>query len=139
MPHRLRKTRKLRGSRTHGYGIVGQHRKHSQKGGRGKAGGHKHLWTRVVKYEPERFRKIGFRPRAKLKEARVINVGQLDEIASRAKSRVAKPTIDLDRLGYNKLLGRGRILRPYVVRVSSFSKSAKEKVEGAGGEIVKPS
>jgi len=38
MPHKLRKTRKMRGSRTHGYGQVGQHRKSGSRGGVGKAG-----------------------------------------------------------------------------------------------------
>ncbi|HDI42660.1 MAG TPA: 50S ribosomal protein L15, partial [Candidatus Bathyarchaeota archaeon] len=32
MPHRLRKTRKYRGSRVCGYGRVGQHRKSGVKG-----------------------------------------------------------------------------------------------------------
>ena len=33
MPQKLRKTRKMRGSRTHGYGQIGQHRKGGGKGG----------------------------------------------------------------------------------------------------------
>ncbi|MEM4427493.1 MAG: 50S ribosomal protein L15, partial [Zestosphaera sp.] len=42
----------MRGSRTHGYGRVGQHRKAGSRGGRGAAGLHKHKWTWVVKYHP---------------------------------------------------------------------------------------
>ncbi|MFQ6085773.1 MAG: uL15 family ribosomal protein [Candidatus Bathyarchaeia archaeon] len=139
MPHKLRKIRKQRGSRTHGYGTTGQHRKHGQKGGRGKTGGRKHLWTRVVKYEPTRFRKLGFRPRSRLAHPRIVNVGQLDEIVlgmDREEKRKGKVVIDLAKLGYDKLLGRGRVQNPYIVKIASFSGSAKEKVVRAGGEIV---
>ena len=47
MPHKLRKIRKFRGSRTQGYGRIGQHRDSGSKGNR-KVGRHKHLWSKVV-------------------------------------------------------------------------------------------
>lgn len=139
MPHKLTKTRKLRGSRTHGYGNVGQHRKHGQRGGRGKSGGHKHLWTHVVKYEPNRFRKTGFRPRSRSKKVEVINVGRLDEIAFKMRGlpseRGGRTVIDLAGLGFDKLLGKGDVRNSYLVKVPSFSKTAKAKIESAGGEV----
>ena len=78
MPTKLKKTRKQRGSRYMGYGQVGQHRK--SKGGKGKAGGRKHYWIRTVKYEPDRYSKIGFKPpSAKKPKLEIINVGELQD------------------------------------------------------------
>ena len=49
MPTRLRKTRKLRGGRHMGWGQVGQHRASGHKGGLGRSGHLKHLWSTVIK------------------------------------------------------------------------------------------
>lgn len=82
MPHKLRKVRKMRASRTHGYGQVGQHRKGSK--GRGKAGRHKHGWTYMIKHEPDYFGKKGFTSQKALsRKINVINVGELDELADK--------------------------------------------------------
>lgn len=142
MPHGERKTRKLRGSRTHGYGRVGQHRKSGGRGGKGKAGGRDHFWIRTVKYEPDRFRRIGFKPPPR-PEIRVINTGELEELARRVLgTEIGKPAppqeLDLTSLGYDKLLGKGDLRVPLKVRVSSYTPTAEEKVIAAGGEIVKP-
>jgi len=49
MPTRLRKTRKLRGGRHMGWGQVAQHRASGHKGGLGRSGHMKHLWSTVIK------------------------------------------------------------------------------------------
>ncbi len=59
MPHSLRKIRKTRGSRTQGYGRIGQHRDRGSSGYK-KVGRHKHLWSYVTTYEPDYFNKSGF-------------------------------------------------------------------------------
>jgi large subunit ribosomal protein L15 len=137
MPHRLRKIRKKRGSRTCGYGRVGQHRKSGSKGYR-KAGRHKHGWTYVIKYEPDYFGKKGFTsPKSLRQEVKVINIGELEEIAEKyGKTENGKILIDLEGLGYTKLLGSGRITKPLIVKVPSCSKSAAEKIEEAGGKVL---
>ncbi len=141
MPHKKRKTRKKRGSRTHGYGQVGQHRGGGQRGGHGKAGLRKHKWTHTIKYAPERLRKHGFKP-PKRKEVCAINVGKLDEqIDSLLDNKQAEKTkkgikVYLNRLGYDKLLGKGQVTHPLIVQVKSCSKSAAEKIEKAGGKIL---
>lgn len=43
--------------------------------------------------------------------------------------------IDLSKLGYQKLLGTGRIAVKLKIYVSSYSKHAEEKVKSAGGVI----
>jgi large subunit ribosomal protein L15 len=138
MPHKLRKIRKKRGSRTCGYGRVGQHRKSGSKGYR-KAGRHKHGWTYVIKYEPEYFGKKGFTsPKSLRREVKVINVGELEEIAEkfRGKTEEGKILINLESLGYTKLLGAGKVTKPLIVKVASCSKSAVEKIREAGGQVL---
>ncbi|MEM3696653.1 MAG: uL15 family ribosomal protein [Candidatus Bathyarchaeia archaeon] len=137
MPHKLRKIRKKRGSRTVGYGRVGQHRKSGSKGGR-KAGRHKHLWSYVLRYEPEYFGKKGFTsPKSLKQKQKVINVGKLEELAkATSEEKDGKIFIDLESLGYSKLLGTGRVTKPLIVKVASCSKSAAEKIKEAGGQIL---
>jgi len=143
-PHKLRKTRKQRASRTHGYGRVGQHRGGGKRGGRGKAGHHKHRWTYVVKHKPDYYGKRGFTsPRSLGQKMQVINVGKLEELVEslaaeeRLKKKGRKVVLDLDELGYDKLLGAGNITKPILVKVMSHSERAAKKVQEAGGQIIK--
>jgi large subunit ribosomal protein L15 len=137
MPHKLRKIRKKRGSRTVGYGRVGQHRKSGSQGMR-KAGRHKHLWSYVLRYEPEYFGKKGFTsPKSLKQKAKVINIGKLEELAQKtSEQKEGKIFIDLETLGYTKLLGTGKITKPLIVKIASCSKSAAEKIKEAGGQIL---
>jgi large subunit ribosomal protein L15 len=141
MPQKLRKTRKMRGSRTHGYGQIGQHRKTGGKGGR-KAGRHKAGWTYVIKHEPNYFGKRGFTsPQSLRHKTSIINVGQLEELVDRlAKEQPEKKkkeaVLDLNKLGYNKLLGMGNITSPLLVKIASYSENAAKKIEKAGGQIL---
>jgi len=134
MPHKLRKIRKFRGSRTQGYGRIGQHRDSGSKGHR-KVGRHKHLWSYVVTHEPDYFGKSGFTsPQSLHRVENVINLKKLEQLAQ--TSQQENPHIDLTALGYTKLLGSGKVTKALTVQVSSYSKSAAEKIKKAGGEIV---
>lgn len=144
LPHKLRKVRKKRGSRTHGYGQVGQHRGGGQRGGHGKAGFHKHKWTYVIKYEPEYFGKKGFKSlKERGRKIGIINVGELDELVDRLtvegrlERKGKKIFLDLEKLGYDKLLGMGKITKPTLVKVASYSEAAAKKIEEADGQILK--
>jgi large subunit ribosomal protein L15 len=134
MPHKLRKIRKFRGSRTIGYGRIGQHRDSGSKGHR-KVGRHKHLWSYVVTKEPDYFGKNGFTsPQSLHRHESTINLKKLEEIAQTSQGE--KPQINLTAMGYTKLLGTGKVTKPLTVQVSSYSKSAVEKIKKAGGEIL---
>jgi large subunit ribosomal protein L15 len=137
MPHKLRKIRKTRGSRTQGYGRIGQHRDSGSKGHR-KVGRHKHLWSYVTTYEPDYFGKHGFTSPKSLKHKdKVINVAKLDELSAKfSVEKENKLFIDLTSLGYSKLLGTGQISKALIVNVPSASKSAAEKIKEAGGQIL---
>ena len=131
MPTRFRKVRKRRGSRTMGWGQIGQHRKTGAKGGRGMAGGHKHKWTKLLK--TGYFGKDGFHnPTAK--EIHAININELAAIVE----RTGRDEIDLARMGVDKLIGKGLIDKPVTVIVRSWSKMDEEKITRAGGRIVAP-
>ncbi|MEM2876243.1 MAG: uL15 family ribosomal protein [Candidatus Bathyarchaeia archaeon] len=142
MPHRLRKVRKMRGSRTHGYGRVGQHRKSGSKGMR-RHSFDKGGWTYIVKYDPDYFGKKGFTsPKSKGIKLRTINLDGLEDLFDKLSSegklvtKEGRAFLDLENLGYDKLLGKGRVSKPYLIKVPSFSRLAVKKVEEVGGEIV---
>ncbi|MDR1993492.1 MAG: 50S ribosomal protein L15 [Nitrososphaerota archaeon] len=129
MPHKLRKIRKTRGSRTQGYGRIGQHRDSGSKGNR-KVGRHKHLWSKVVTSEPDYFGNHGFTsPRSLNRKEVTINIQKLVEIAE-------TNTVDLTKMGYTKLLGTGKITKSLTITVPTCSKLAEEKVTRAGGKVI---
>ena len=138
MPHGLRTIRKKRGSRTQGWGRVGQHRRTGSKGRRN-PGRHKALWSYVIKYEPDYFGKHGFTsPKSLRQKIRVINVGMLEGMAGKfsVEKEEGKSFIDLESLGYTKLLGAGKITKRLTVKVASCSATAAEKVKKAGGQVL---
>ncbi|UCD27197.1 MAG: 50S ribosomal protein L15 [Candidatus Bathyarchaeota archaeon] len=141
MPHKRRKVRKKRGSRTHGYGQVGQHRKGSK--GERKAGLHKEGWTYIVKHEPNYFGKKGFTSQKAIGgKPNVINVGELSELADKLaaekklKRKQKKIFLNLGKLGFHKLLGTGKITKPMLIKVNAHSETAAKKIEEAGGHII---
>ncbi len=125
----------MRGSRTHGYGRIGQHRDAGSKGQR-KVGRHKHLWSYVTAHEPNYFGKHGFTsPQSLKRKEKVINIAKLDEISTLSTEK-EKAHVDLTSLGYTKLLGTGKITKPLTVTVSACSKTAEEKIKKAGGQVL---
>jgi large subunit ribosomal protein L15 len=44
--------------------------------------------------------------------------------------------IDLESLGYTKLLGSGKVTKPLTVKIASCSESASQKIKAAGGEVL---
>jgi large subunit ribosomal protein L15 len=131
MPHKLRKIRKLRGSRTQGYGTIGQHRDAGSKGNR-KVGRHKHLWSLVSNESKPYFGKHGFHsPQSIHSKEKIINLSKLDVV-----SKAGSSSIDLTSLGYTKLLGTGKISKALTITVPACSKVAASKIEAAGGKVI---
>jgi large subunit ribosomal protein L15 len=88
------------------------------RGGKGKAGGRKHLWIQTVKYHPDRYKKVGFKPPSSLeKEAETVNVGELRDLVI-------------------KTLGTDKVKGPLSIKVSDYTSRALEKIEAAGGQIL---
>jgi large subunit ribosomal protein L15 len=92
----------------------------------------------VIKYEPDYFGKKGFTsPKSLKRKVNAINAGTLDEIAEKLSTKKeGKLFIDLESLGYTKLLGTGKVTKPLTVKAPSCSKSAAEKIKEAGGQIL---
>jgi large subunit ribosomal protein L15 len=131
MPTRVRKVRRLRGSRTHGYGQIGQHRHSGKQGGHGNAGLHKHKWSWLILNEPDHFGRDPFRPPSYYDRPTTwLNVGDLDSIAK------GETKLDLTSLGVQKLLGSGKVGSAYEVKVDSYTKKAQAKIEAVGGKIL---
>src|SRR6476469_232886 len=138
MATRLRKSRRQRGSRYCGWGQIGQHRQAGSRGGIGGAGKHKHLWNRTIMEEPEHFGHDAFNSFNRNLVQRWLNIGDLDSVfASHGKvEKGGKVILDLASLKYDKLLGGGRIKGAFAVKIAKISRSAKEKIESAGGEVI---
>jgi len=136
MPHKLRKIRRTRGSRTQGYGRIGQHRDAGSKGHR-KVGRHKHLWSYVSTYEPDYFGKHGFTsPQSLKRKEKTLNLEKLEELSRNFQVEEGKLNVDLTSLGFTKLLGTGKITKPLTVTIATCSKTAAEKIKRAGGEVL---
>lgn len=96
----------------------------------------------MIKHEPNYFGKRGFTsPQSLYHKASIINVGQLEELTDRLakeqpEQKKKKTVLDLNKLGYNKLLGMGNITRPLIVKIASRSENAAKKIEKAGGQIL---
>ena len=135
------KTSKHRGSRTYGRGHKGGRGK-GKRGGHGNAGGHKHKWIYILKYDRDHFGSKGkgfVRPQAVVAQPITVNVGELKRVCERLEREgaIAKgaKAIDLGALGFDKLLGSGVPDRAWELTVEFASGSALDKVKTAGGKV----
>jgi large subunit ribosomal protein L15 len=137
MATRLRKSRKQRGSRFCGWGQIGQHRASGSRGGVGGAGKHKHFYIRTVMEEPDHFGHEQFHALRKTDVSKWVNIKDLNQLMKYSEvSEEGKTVLDLDELGYEKLLGTGRVDGSFTIKVKRISQSAQEKINQAGGEVL---
>ena len=129
------------GSRTRGRGHK-KGRGAGLRGGRGNAGCHK---TKRITYE--RVGRVwgahGFkRPQTVVMANNAINLKVIEESAAEwvdqgnASKKGKTVSIDLKKMGYDKLLGTGVPSQAHKITISAASAKAVEKVEAAGGEII---
>ena len=129
------------GSRTRGRGHK-KGRGAGLRGGRGNAGCNK---TKRIMYE--RVGRVwgahGFkRPQTVVMANNAINLKVIEESAAEwvdqgnASKKGKTVSIDLKKMGYDKLLGTGVPSQAYKITISAASAKAVEKVEAAGGEII---
>jgi len=123
------KTKKFRGSMTHGRGKKGG-RGAGLRGGRGNAGLMKHRHMYMTKYMPDHFGRHGFKRHPSIvKKDKIINVGQLEERFPGTKD------INLTKEGFDKLLGGGKINSGVKINVKAASQKAIDKIAEKGGEV----
>ncbi len=137
MATRLRKTRKFRGSRTHGWGQIGQHRASGHKGGLGKSGMHKHLYSSLLKFDPDHFGHDSTHTPHPIITKKWASIRDLDDIfAKHGKQEGGRRALDLDALGYDKLLGGGQTKNAYSIKIGRYTEAAEDKIKKAGGEVL---
>jgi len=139
--HKRKKNIRQRAGTTHGFGSMKKNRGAGHRGGRGNAGTGKRgdakkpsIWKND-KY----FGKNGFHSlRTPLK---AISVRMIDDNADSwvKKGLITEKggiyTIDLKKLGYDKLLGTGQVTKKLNITLSSITSKAEEKVTALGGSI----
>ncbi len=141
MRRKKKKSRKLLGSRYHGYGQVGEHKGSGQRGGFGKAGGKDHIKLKLIK-SGHVFGSRGFTHKGTKKIVIPVNVGVLAEMIKGGEIKVEKENdkyvISLDELPFNKVLGKGKVDIPIKIIVGSgeVTPKAREKIESTGGIII---
>jgi len=124
------RTNKFRGrSRYHGRGKKAG-RGAGMRGGRGNAGINKHRLMTRLKYMPGHWGMHGFNRHPSLRNVNIsINLKEVCQIAEGDE-------INLSEMGYDKLLGSGRIEKALKITVASASARAIEKVQAAGGSVI---
>ncbi len=137
------KSGRMRGHKTHGWGAKKKHRGKGHQGGAGMAGSGKRADSKKpsIWKDEKYFGKHGFISKSTSVKIKAVNVGYLDAHLNKLVSDklVSKEgthfVIDLDKLGFNKLLGDGQVTQKLKIKVPYASNSAIDKVKEAGGEV----
>jgi large subunit ribosomal protein L15 len=142
--NKRKKNTRQRGHTTHGWGSMKKHRGKGNKGGAGKAGTGKRGDAKkpVIWKNKKYFGKYGFKKKGAVKKVNPINLLELERKAEKlvAEKQIQKQgdvyTVDIEKLGYNKVLGYGKLTKKFKINSPLFSKEAIEKIKAAGGEAV---
>ena len=137
------KISRVRGSHTHGGGAMKKRRGAGNRGGRGKAGSGKRGDAKKPSYwkNTKYFGKRGFKSINK-KEVKSINLVLLSQkLDAWVESKLAEKkgsdyTVDLSKLGFQKLLASGNLSKKVTIHVNSASQKAIDKVKKVGGDVV---
>nr|AJS11975.1 50S ribosomal protein L15P [uncultured archaeon] len=140
--NKRKKAARYRGSMTHGKGSKKKRRGSGNRGGKGMAGTGKRsdnkkpsIWKNT-RY----FGKYGFVSK-NVRKIKAVNISYLDEnILKLPGDAVIKEneffSVDIKKLGFNKLLSDGKAVNKYKIKVPYASKKAIEKIKKSGGEVI---
>lgn len=134
MVFRRKKVTRMRGSKTHGWGMKKKHRGAGSRGGRGKAGMWKHKKSWRIRYDPDYLSKTkGFKVPIEVKQnIKTITLKDVDILAK----NLNKTEIDVSQLGFDKVLSSGRLTQALTIKANKIVEKAKEKIEKAGGKAI---
>jgi large subunit ribosomal protein L15 len=131
-----------RGNSSHGWGAKKKHRGGGHRGGRGMAGSGKRAdQKKTMIWHFDYFGKYGFISKGKKKE----NAISILAIENMCDSMVKKGdaelkngiyVIDLGKLGYDKLLSKGKAARKFKLTIAKATEGAAEKIKSCGGEVI---
>ncbi|MAG18018.1 MAG: 50S ribosomal protein L15 [Candidatus Diapherotrites archaeon] len=132
---RRRKKNKVRGQRTHGGGGTKNRRGAGSRGGVGKAGSHKHKFS---KHYVDFGVKKTLKPK---KKENTISLAYINDNVEKwlADGKVKKDgsiiVIDGKAFRFGKVLGNGIINHKIKIENANASKMAREKIQKAGGNV----
>ena len=139
--HKRKKSSKMhgRGRGTHGYGERKKHKTSGHRGGKGMSGSGKRADQKktlvLKKYGHKYFGKQGITSRGTKRDIRKrINLQQI-EINLEKYGHKQGDAWGIDLKNY-KILGTGEVTQKLIINAKEASKSAMEKVEAKGGEII---
>jgi large subunit ribosomal protein L15 len=91
----------------------------------------------MLKYDPDHFGHDSTHPPHPNITRKWASVRDLDDFfAKYGKQEGGKKVLDLDSLGYDKLLGGGQLKNAYSVKIRQYTASAEEKIKKVGGEVL---
>ena len=141
MKYKRKKNTRQRAGTTHGWGSMKKHRGAGNRGGRGRAGsGKRGDSKKPCNWKEKHYGKFGFKKKNKV-ALKSINLRTLENMLNSLleKKLVTEEngiySIDLNKLGYDKLLASGKITKKFKITALYSSGNAVEKVKKAGGEI----
>lgn len=141
--HKKKKNKRMRGTQTHGWGAKKKHRGSGNRGGKGMAGTGKRSHGKKPMIWAERyFGKFGFIHHGINVSIKPINIADIENRLEKfvalgaAKKDGNAYTIDLEKLGYNKLLSKGNAKSKLKIHVDYASANAIEKIKKAGGDVI---
>ena len=142
--NKRKKNTRQRGHKTHGWGAKKKHRGKGHQGGAGMAGTGKRADSKKpsIWKDEHYFGKFGFvskTPKAKINPVNIGYIEQhIDKFISNGSIKKENDTyiVELEKLGFNKILGEGQVSMKFKVKSPYASKTAIEKVKEAGGEVV---
>jgi len=138
-----KRIKKIRGTRTCGGGSHKKRRGKGSKGGSGNAGAYGHHFVRSLKKGIRKGKNKSQLPLRNRSVEKTVNVGELEEMLEglieegKAEEKADGSGIYLDttQLGIQKILGKGEVTRKLTLKANKISRTAKEKIESAGGEV----
>ena len=143
--NKRKKNSRQRGHKNHGWGLGrAKHRGKGHQGGAGMAGSGKRADSKKpsIWKDEHYFGKFGFVSKTPKVKINPVNVSYIEQHINKfiSENLVNKENgfyfVELEKLGYNKLLGDGKVSSKFKVKVPYASKTAIEKIKNAGGEVI---
>ena len=142
--NKRKKNERQRGHKTHGWGAKKKHRGKGHQGGAGMAGSGKRADSKKpsIWKDEHYFGKFGFISKTPKTKISAVNISYIEQHLKKflsgnlIKKESDFYSVELEKLGFNKLLGDGRISVKFKIKTPYASKTAVQKVKEAGGEII---
>ena len=141
--NKRKKNERQRGHKTHGWGAKKKHRGKGHQGGAGMAGTGKRADSKKpsIWKDEHYFGKFGFISKTPKVKINPVNISYIEKHLDKflLNKSVTKENdfyiVELEKLGFNKLLGDGKVFVKFRINTPYASQSAIAKVKEAGGEV----